>query len=234
MRGWSIKVLIGCAVAALIAFVAPFDLAFAAVTAGSPIARAAGIVALALAGGWLAPRIGLGFEPRGLKRPILFPLAVAAAVAAYCAACDCLQRPELSPAYLASLKAPVAWRIAGFAARALNENIIYRLFLGTVLVWAVGRLWKDASGRPAAGAYVIGFTLSQVINIWINVAAFAPLTPAHLMHDALRYVAPGLVWSWLYWRYGFQSNEIACTTVHVFLQPLVTIGLGMPLLVGLR
>jgi hypothetical protein len=139
-------------------------------------------------------------------------------------------RPELSPAFLAFMKAPVAWRIATLATRAFNENIIYRLFLGTALVWSVGILWKDATGRPAAGACIVGFTLSQTINIWINVTAWAPLTPAHLTHDALRYIVPGLVWSWLYWRHGFQSNEIACTTVHVFLQPLVTIGLGLPLL----
>ncbi|MDB5482697.1 MAG: hypothetical protein JWO83_3750 [Caulobacteraceae bacterium] len=226
IQGWRLKVLIGCALAALIAYVAPFDLAFASLTAGSPVARACVIVILALAGVWLGPRIGLQIEPRGLSRPFLVPVAVAAAVAAYCAICDCAMRPQLSPEFLAGMKSPVVWRIGAFAARAFNENIIYRLFLGTALVWAIGRVWKDSAGGPSLGAYLTGFTLAQIINIWINVSALAPLTPLHLAHDALRYVVPGVVWSWLYWRYGFQSNEIACTSVHLFLQPLVTLGLG--------
>jgi hypothetical protein len=177
-------------------------------------------------GVWLGPRAGLQIEPRGLSRPMLIPVVVAAAVAVYCVICDIAMRPQLSPEFLAGMKAPVGWRIVEFAARAFDENIIYRLFLGTALVWALGRVWRDAAGGPSLGAYLVGFTLAQVINIWINVTALAPLTPLHLAHDALRYVVPGVVWSWLYWRYGFQSNEIACTTVHVFLQPLITLALA--------
>ena len=150
---------------------------------------------------------------------------MAAAVAGYCAACDCLMRPELSAAYLAYMRTPVAWRIVAFAARAFNENIIYRLFLGSVLIWLIGRVWKTAEGRPTDGAFWTGFALSQAANIWINVTSLAPLTPLALLHDSLRYFAPGLVWSWLYWRRGFQSNEIASIGVHLFFQPLVTLGL---------
>jgi hypothetical protein len=223
-----LKVAIGCGVAALIAWVAPFDLAFDAATFGVPAVRSALIVLLALVGVALSSRVGLGIEPRGpMKYPILTPVMIAAATAVYCAICDASMRSELSPRFLdVTLGIPVGWRIILFAARAINENIIYRLFLGTALIWALGLVWRDDRGRPAAGAYFIGFTVAQVVNIWINVTAHAPLTPSHLLHDGLRYVVPGLVWSWLYWKHGFQSNEIACTTVHLFLQPIATIGLA--------
>jgi len=220
-------VAIGCVIAAMIAWVAPFDLAFAAATLGSPPLRAVAIVALGLIGLAAARRIGLHIGPRRLKHPILTPLAVAAGTAVYCSAVDWLFRSELSPQYFTLMTTtPLALRIAVFALRAFNENLLYRLFLGSVLVWGLGLFWRSAAGRPAAGAYLVGFVLSQTANIWINVTAFAPLTPMHLLHDALRYIVPGLIWSWLYYRHGFQSNEIACTSVHLFFQPLVTIGLA--------
>jgi hypothetical protein len=34
-----------------------------------------------------------------------------------------------------------------------------------------------------------------------------------------RYVAPGVVWAWLYWRHGFVTAEVASVTCHLFLQP---------------
>jgi hypothetical protein len=220
------KVVAGLVLAAIIAWATPFDLAFGAATFGLPILRAAAIVALALIGLRVGGRIGLGVEAKGLGRPILTPLAVAAVVAVGCVAADGLFRAVLQPAYVHSMStAPLAMRIAGYMMRAFNENIIYRLFLGSVLVCLIGRRWKTDDGRPTDGAYWLGFALAQGANIWINVTSQAPLTPLGVLHDALRYFAPGMVWSWLYWRHGFQSNEIACTGVHLFFQPLSVLGL---------
>jgi len=219
------RLIIGLGLAAAIAWLAPFDLAFGAGTFGVPALRAAGIVALALAGLAVGRRIGLGLEPRGLKRPIVMPLVVAALTAVVCAASDWAFRSSLHQSYVEVMTAPLALRMALYMLRAFNENIIYRLFLATLLIWLIGRLWRGPDGLPAEGAYWVGFTLSQMVNVWINVTSQAPLTALALSHDALRYVTPGLVWSWLYRRHGFQSNEIACTSVHLFFQPLVTLGL---------
>ena len=214
----------GCLLACAIAWVTPFDLGFAALSLGSPPLRAAMMIAITLAGAAMAGRVGLQVTATGLRRPILTPIAVAAVTAVYCVAIDRIMRDQTSDHYRAILgQIPLGVRILAFAARAFNENIIYRLFLGSLLVWLFGRLWRTPAGAPRALAYVTGFTVSQLVNIWINVTALAPLTSAHLLHDALRYVTPGLVWSWLYWRHGFQSNEIACTSVHLVMQPLLTL-----------
>ena len=210
--------------AGAIAWVTPFDLGFAVLSLGSPPLRAAMMVAITLAGAAMAGPAGLQVAATGLRRPILTPIAVAAATAVYCVAIDRLMRDQTSDHYRAILgQIPLGVRILAFAARAFNENIIYRLFLGSLLVWLLGRAWRTPAGVPRPLAYIVAFTLSQVVNIWINVTALAPLTPAHLIHDGLRYITPGLVWSWLYWRHGFQSNEIACTSVHLFMQPLLTL-----------
>ena len=221
--GWKLWAGLGCAAA--IAWFAPFDFAFDAATFGLPALRAALIIVLALAGLAAARRIGLGLEPSDLKRPVLFPLAVAAAVGVACAVSDWMFRPFLHESYVEVMSAPLGLRLALYMLRAFNENILYRLFLGSVLIWLIGQAWKRADGRPAEGAYWLGFALSQALNIWINVTSQGPLSALGGAHDVLRYFAPGMVWSWLYRRHGFQSNEIACTTVHLFFQPLVTIGL---------
>jgi hypothetical protein len=223
LRYWP---LLGLALAAVIAWLDPLDLAFARTTFGLPPVRAAAIVLLALAGAAIGRRIGLSVEgpPRG--RPARDALMAAIVVAVWCALCDWIWRPTLHAGYVHVLTTtPLATRVVLFAMRAFNENLLYRLFLSSLLIWTLGSVWKGPDGRPAAGAFWTGFVLSQAANIWINVTSLAPLTPEALLHDLFRYVTPGVVWGWLYWRRGFTANEIASTSVHLFLQPLVVLGL---------
>ena len=219
-RSTTVKIAILLLVAAAIAAVAPFDLAFDAATGGNPLVRAVAIVGLALIGIAIAPHAGLTFSPTDRKWPVLMPLLTAVVVALWCVAVDWLFRAQLHPAYVAFIRQePVATRIVIMAMRAVNENIIYRLFVTTALVAAIGRVWR-AGNNPASGGCWTAIVLAQVLNIVINVAA--PTTPLIALHDALRYVVPGIVWGWLYWKRGFQSVEIACTSVHLALQPLLT------------
>jgi hypothetical protein len=212
--------------AVVFAWLVPFDIRFASPPFGLPPVRAAAIVVLALAGAALGRRIGLSVEGTARGRSVRDALIAAVAVAVWCALCDWYWRSSLHPAYVSYLTTtPLALRIAYYAMRALNENILYRLFLGSLFILILGWVWKGPDGRPAPGAFWVGFTLAQAVNIWANITAFAPLTPAALMHDALRYVVPGVVWGWLYWRRGFAATEIACTSVHIVLQPLIVLGL---------
>lgn len=217
---------LGLALAAAIAWFQPFDLAFAWATGGSPPLRAAAMVLMALVGAAAGRRIGLGVESPGRGRPVRDALLAAVVVGVFCALCDWAWRPVLHPSYVAALTStPLGLRVLWYAARALNENIIYRLFLSSLLIWGLGRAWKAPDGRPARGAFWTGFILAQGANIWINVTGLAPLTAAGLLHDLFRYVAPGVIWGWLYWRRGFAANELASTSVHLVFQPLVTLGL---------
>ena len=216
----------GLSIAGVIAWLQPFDLAFAALTLGNPALRALAIVAMALVGLGVGERLGMTIRPTNTRRPIVFPITVAAAVAVGCALADWLLSPDPHGKFQQMiLSTPLQARLTYFILRAVNENILYRLFLGSVLVWLIGRVWKAADGRPAGGAYWLGFLLAQVLNIWVNVTSLAPVTPHALLHDAVRYVGPGMVWAWLYRRHGFQSNEIACASGHLFYQPLVILGL---------
>ena len=214
----AVKAVLGLAFAAFVAWYVPFDRAFAAATFGIPAARALGIVALAVVGYWAARRIGLGVEP---TRKWTIPLVVRRLLSRSVVAAYCLLWNFITPGLAAAqdrrvtLGAPLGIRLFLYMIRAFNENIMYRLFLGSVLIWLIGLIWKGPNGRPAYGAYWLGFAIAQGANAWINVVMVSPITAAAIGYDAARYVVPGLVWSWLYWRWGFQSNEIACTTVHI-------------------
>lgn len=224
--GFNLRSAYGLLLAAAFAWLVPFDIRFVSPPLGLPPVRAAAIVLLALAGSALGRRIGLSIEGPARGRPTRDALVAAVVVAIWCALCDWIWRPSLHADYARFLTTtPLALRITGFAMRALNENILYRLFLGSLLIWILGSVWKGPDGRPAPGAFWTGFTLSQMANIWANVTSLAPLTPAALLHDLLRYVAPGVVWGWLYWRRSFKATEIASTSVHLFFQPLVVLGL---------
>ena len=205
----------------MIAALQPFDVLFAAATFGQPVLRGSAIVAMALAGGAAAHRVGLQVGPTAGRRSLLVPLLTAVVVAVGCALADWVFKPSLHAPYARFMTGvPLAARMALYMLRAFNENIIYRLFLGSVLAWALGRVWKGREGAPAEGAIWTAFALAQAVNVWANVTSLAPVTAPAVLHDTLRYFAPGMVWSWLYRRHGFQANEIASTSVHLFFQPL--------------
>src|SRR5579875_191742 len=215
------RLIAGLVLAAAIAAMAPFDVLFAKASLGQPLLRAALIVAMAWAGAAAAARIGLQVAPQSGPRALIFPVAVAALVAVGCAGMDWLFRATLHGSYAHFMtRVPLGERMALYMLRAFNENIIYRLFLGSVLALLIGQVWRRVDGRPADGAMWLAFGLSQALNVWANVTSLAPVTPLAVTHDALRYFAPGMVWSWLFWRRSFQANEIASTSVHLFFQPL--------------
>lgn len=213
------------AVAGAIAFAIPFDRALGAITADNRLPRALALVTCGLAGLLLSSRIGATIGSRGLRRPFAAPLMIGAAVALLAALIDAvLPRSILVPGYIVyTTGTPLAIRVGVYCLRAFNEGVLYRLFLGGVFVWIFGRFWKASDGLPTTGAVIAGMALAQAINILVNVVA-APgsaLTPAFLLYAAVRFVAPGVLWGWLYVRHGFVANEIAAVSAQLFLQPMI-------------
>ncbi|MGY4160211.1 MULTISPECIES: hypothetical protein [unclassified Bradyrhizobium] len=205
---------IGCAIAAF----APFDTIFAAATFGSMLARIALIAVMAWTGWLAASRSGCGLHIEGhsAKRPFWIGTMAALAVAVYVAVLDCyLFRAKLRPELVELLQQPLYVRLIGFMMRAFLENIIYRLFVFSVLAFALSKL-RLASTPNIAVAMII----AQCINISFNVVVLEPVTASLLFYDAIRYVAPGVLWAWLYLRFGFVTAEVASVGCHIFLQPM--------------
>ena len=211
--------LIGMAIAAI----APFDVAFTAATFGSPFARIGLIAVVALIGAFCADRAGLRLEGHGTRWPGLIGVAAAIAVAVYVAAIDgVLFRTTLPASYVHLFEAAgLRDRLIYFMLRAFNENVIYRLFVFSTLFYLIS-LVKGVKANDLPPVLIwCAMVATQVLNIGMNVTAVSPdpLSFAILFYDALRYVAPGVLWAWLYWRFGFLTAEVASVGCHIFLQP---------------
>ena len=207
--------LITAAIGALIAWLFPFDTLFLWVTHGKPWAGALLMALLTLADGTMARQQGLRIEGHSAPSPLLLGLGVALAMALYGLLIDLVIFSRLMPAnFLDYLDTPTWARLLYYMPRAFTENILYRLFLFTLLC----RLFAGAN--PGWRVMVL-ITLAEVVNVGANAAylSAAPLDGLHLAHYALRYVLPGVVWGVLYVRNGFFTAEVASVSGHLFLQP---------------
>jgi hypothetical protein len=209
----------------LIAAVAPFDLAFAAATFGSPVLRVALFFVIVLAGSCFARRAGFSIAPSRTGHPVLIGLGAAIVVAAVVSLIDgVLFRTNLEPAYVHIFTAiRLRDRYTYFMLRAFNENVFYRMFLFSMLTCLFGAMWRDPSRVPPTAAVWIAMIVSQASNIMINLVlpSHEALSPAVITYDAVRYMAPGVLWAYLYRWYGFVTAEIASVGCHVFLQPVL-------------
>lgn len=199
-----------------IAFCLPFDHGIAVLTGGSRWLHMLVVGAMALAGGGLARRAGLHCGDAWLKG-----LVWALVVAAYVLLLDFgLARAMLAPAVVAMAHQPLSVRLVVFMARAFNEGVIYRLFWFSALVAGMGWLRQGRDLRVPA-ILAAGFA-AQIINIGCNVmlVEWHDASPMMMAYWLARYVAPGVLYAWLYWREGFVAVEVASVACHLILQPV--------------
>ena len=217
-------VLVILCVSVLIALVAPFDTYFARITGGSPLARGVVMALMVLVGAAGARLGGLTLALRHGLPSLKVGIVAAVGVAVYVVVLDVgLFRSLLSPSYVAALHQPLGFRYLYFFARAFNENVIYRLFVFGMLA-ALVRLCRKGRAGGFASMLVLA-TITQCVNIGANVVlpTHGALTPVMLAYDALRYIAPGVLWAVLYWRHGFACAEVASVGCHLFLQPAFSV-----------
>lgn len=199
----------------------PYDAAFDRVTGGVPLLRGLAMLCCWIAGLWLLRANKLSLAPTGLKRPLLTIAAAAIGVATWCIVMDGILFRSILPAgYHAFEQTPLSLRLLYYCSRALNENVLYRLLAGAAFAWVLRRIWCNP--KYGLALTMAGMTIAHVINIALNTPLSDP-TPATLTWVALRFVAPGVLWSWLYVRHSFATNEGAAIGVHLILQPLASI-----------
>ena len=208
-----------------VAAVVPFDRAILSLTDGRWIARALALAGLALIGIAVAPSLGMSIAQHDLRRPVLSAVFIAIGTAAFCAFLDVvLFRSVLLRGYVDNAQhVSTGTRVLNYALQSLGEGILYQLFLGSVLASAFALIW-----RAEGPAIMAGMTLAMVVNIALNVwmTPGNPPTILAVVYWAVRFVSPGVLWGYLYWKHGFLTAEISRATTHFFLQPLLTLGLA--------
>lgn len=217
-------------VGALIASRAGFDIVFDAVTGGMPWARVALFLVLGVVGIYCAWRSGLQLAAHGLRHPLAVAFGVGLLVALFAALIDLVVfRRLLSSSYVLYFSGTVLpARLIYFMTRAFNEDIFYRLFFMSTVLWVLGFVWRDSQGRLPNAAYWFAIILAQAVPMLINEAPFYPphLTLDFLLYVVVRFILAGVLWGFLYWRYGFVTAQTAHVSTHLFLQPIMGLALG--------
>lgn len=126
---------------------------------------------------------------------------------------------------------PPVWQ--GFLASfygGINEEILLRLFLMTLLVWIFFKIKKTSDGKPTKVGVWLAILLAAIIfgvGHLPTAAAVTTLTPAVIARVIILNAVGGIIFGWLYWRKGLESAMIshfsADIVLHVII-PLVFLG----------
>jgi hypothetical protein len=196
------------ALGAVIAAIAPWGIALNAAPVHSSALRVCLLLAMGVTGLFFARRTGLYIVPVGLRNPVRRAIFIGATLAAYLLLIDDLVFKS------APIAVDLPGRLVYFVSRSISEGIVYQLFLGSMLVWLIGLIWREED-RIAPGAYWAGLLLAHGLNLCVNAA------PTDLTYGLLRFVVPGVLWVYLYRRHGLTTTLVAHASTHVFLQPLL-------------
>ena len=120
---------------------------------------------------------------------------------------------------------PPAWQ--GFLASfygGINEEIIIRLFLMSLLVWIFFKIKRDADGKPTKVGMWLAIFISAVIfgaGHLPAVAATTILTPILTIRIIVLHAIGGIIFGWLYWKKGLESAMIAHFSADIILHVIV-------------
>src|ERR1700733_11089045 len=176
----SSSALVTLLIGATIAAITPFDLAFAALTQGSALARVCLLVTLGLIGIYCSNLNGFVLRKRGLH-PIIAGALCALGVAVYVVLIDAwLFRAVVPRSYIEFFHThDLRQRLIYYMLRAFNENVLYRLFAFSTLGYVLALMSKRRTI-----SFVISMVVAQVVNVGINIVPTAsdPVTPLFLIY----------------------------------------------------
>jgi len=125
---------------------------------------------------------------------------------------------------------PSPWQ--GFLASfygGIDEEILLRLFMVSLLAWLISRIWKDREGKPTVGGMWLVIVVASVLfglGHLPTTAQLTPLTPLIITRAVVLNGVAGLAFGYLYWKRGLESAMLAHFSadilLHVILVGLVT------------
>ncbi|MGF7118596.1 CPBP family intramembrane glutamic endopeptidase [Methanobacterium oryzae] len=124
---------------------------------------------------------------------------------------------------------PPAWQ--GFLASfygGINEEILLRLFLMTLIVWIFSIIKKTEAGKPTKIGAWLAIVLAAVIfgiGHLPTVMAITTLTPLVIIRTIVLNAVGGIIFGWLYWKKGLESAMIAHFSADIVLHvlPFITL-----------
>ena len=187
------------------------------------------LVAIAVSLGlWLAGKVGtrlplveawLGGRPTEVARVWFGQSAlVGIVVALVIIGLDLAAFAQVMPA---DFPQPPLWQhlLASFYG-GIDEEILLRLFLLTLLAWLLGKLWHDPAGRPTTGAFWVANVATAVafgLGHLPVIAAVMPLTTLVVVRAVVLNGIAGVSFGLLYWKWGLEFAMLAHFTADIVL-----------------
>lgn len=120
---------------------------------------------------------------------------------------------------------PPAWQ--GFLASfygGINEEILLRLFLMSLLVWIFFKIKKTTDGKSTRiGMWLAIFLAAIIFGVGHlpTVAAITALTPLLIVRTIILNALGGIIFGWLYWKKGLESAMISHFSADIILHVVV-------------
>lgn len=120
---------------------------------------------------------------------------------------------------------PPAWQ--GFLASfygGINEEILLRLFLMTVVAWIIFKIRSTEEGKPTNTGMWLAIVLAAVIfgaSHLPAVTAITTLTPMVIIRTIALNAVGGIIFGWLYWRKGLESAMVSHFSADIVLHVIV-------------
>jgi hypothetical protein len=102
----------------------------------------------------------------------------------------------------------------------INEEVITRWGLMTIIVWIMWRLFQHGNGSPKALLVYSGIILTQ-----IPFAALKNFGIVNPIWSIVTIFIISLPWGWLFWKHGLESAFIAHSCFHAFVALFVAVKL---------
>lgn len=121
--------------------------------------------------------------------------------------------PRLPKAMREDVPIPALWKrlLASFYG-GIDEEILLRLFLLSLLAWLIGFVWHLPGGKPTLGALWLATIIAAVIfglGHLPTTAALVKLTPLLIVRAVLLNGVVGVATGYLFWRYGLEAAMLA-------------------------
>lgn len=129
--------------------------------------------------------------------------------------------PHLPQAMRTAFPIPALWKrfLASFYG-GIDEELLCRLFLLSLLAWLIGLVWHVPGGKPALGALWLANILAAVIfglGHLPTTAALVKLTPLLIVRAIVLNGIVGVAVGYLFWQYGLEAAMLAHFTADIVL-----------------
>lgn len=120
---------------------------------------------------------------------------------------------------------PPVWQ--GFLASfygGINEEIVLRLFLMTLIAWIIFKIKKTQEGKPTKSGMWIAIILAAIIfgiGHLPTVLAITTSTPIVITRVIVLNAVGGIMFGWLYWKKGLESAMISHFSADIVLHVIV-------------